>query len=262
MSITKPYHRNHRGIVDGKNSGYSSWAYIRNKDYALSPEHYVRAFLLIQKDLITLFEYIEPSEKSLHAYSYRMHELLMRTCIEIEANFKAILTENTYTPTQDRFGNDVYNIGIFKKVNKTHHLSSYKVALPTWHGSKKEFQPFKDWETKPLEWYRAYNSSKHDRNTEFEKANLENLLNAVMALLVLLSAQFKQENFSPDDDTLSMGAINYHDQFYLGFESAIGGHFRIKFPDDWTDEEKYDFDWSELEKQLDRFQKINYNLIT
>ena len=32
MSITKPYHRNYREIINGHNSGYSSWAYIVDKE--------------------------------------------------------------------------------------------------------------------------------------------------------------------------------------------------------------------------------------
>lgn len=54
----------------------------------------MRAFLLVQKDLQELFDYVEPADKKLCCYSYRIHELLMRTCIEVKANCKAILSEN------------------------------------------------------------------------------------------------------------------------------------------------------------------------
>ena len=94
MSQPKPFHRNYRAFVQGPNSGYNQWAYIIDRDYAESPEHYVRAFLLLQKDLQTLFEYVEPSDQNLKTYSFRIHELFMRSCIELEANFKAILKEN------------------------------------------------------------------------------------------------------------------------------------------------------------------------
>jgi hypothetical protein len=56
MSETKPFHRNFRGIKEGYNSGYSSWAYVNDRDYAKNPEHYTRAFGIIQADLIKLFE--------------------------------------------------------------------------------------------------------------------------------------------------------------------------------------------------------------
>ena len=79
------------GVV-GLNSGY-----ILDPDYAKSPEHYVRSFLLIQEDILRLFQFIEPSDINLQTYSFRIHELYMRICIEIEANFKAIFDENKYS---------------------------------------------------------------------------------------------------------------------------------------------------------------------
>lgn len=69
----------------------------------------------------------------------------MRTCIEIEANFKAILIENGYIPSMNNFGKPIYNINIYKKINKTHRLSSYEVILPIWNGSRKLWKPFDAW---------------------------------------------------------------------------------------------------------------------
>jgi hypothetical protein len=63
MSIGKPFHRNYRDIKPSRQSGYSGWAYIEDREYAKNPEHYVRAFTLIQSDLRSIFEYIEPSDE-------------------------------------------------------------------------------------------------------------------------------------------------------------------------------------------------------
>jgi hypothetical protein len=124
MPHDKPFHRNVRGFVPSNYSRSSSWAYIDDKDYANEPLHYSRAYLIIQADLEQLFEFVEPSDACLSAYSYRMHGLLMRTCIEVEANCKAIFKENTFTPRIDHFGHEVYNMSIYKKIDKTHHLSA------------------------------------------------------------------------------------------------------------------------------------------
>jgi hypothetical protein len=241
----------------GPNAGYSGWAYIVDREYAQSPAHYVRAYAMIQADLQKLFEYVEPSEESLPTFSYRIHELLMRTCIELEANFKAILSENIYTPTLDRYGNSIYNMTIYKKVDQTHHLSSYKVCLPIWDGSPKIISPFQEWGSgQSLSWYRAYNSSKHDRHRAFKEANMKNLIEAVAGLLVLLSSQFGTQEFSAGETLLAVGGHEYHDM-----EAAIGSMFRIKFPDDWPDNQMYDFDWSSLQTQSDRFDQFDYNSI-
>lgn len=261
MSQYKPFHRNYRGFIASPNSGYSQWAYIVDRAYSEAPEHYVRPFIMIQNDLQRLFEFIEPSDQNLGTYSYRIHELFMRSCIELEANFKAILRENIFNP-RDRNG-DVrpekkWNIHDYWKVNKTHHLSAYKIHTPIWDGVK-TFEPFKQWATSTsgeLFWYQAYNKSKHDRRNEFKEANLENLMNAIAGLLVLLSSQFRTQSFSSGATTLSVNTDSYYST-----EPALGGYFHIDFPEDWTDSERYDFDWSSLKMQSDRFQKINYDNI-
>ncbi|MCB1542000.1 MAG: hypothetical protein KDJ25_14520 [Rhodoblastus sp.] len=261
MSVFKPFHRNYRGIKDGPQSGYSGWAYIIDREYAKNAEHYVRAFVLIKNDLQSIFEYLEPSAESQAAYSYRIHALLMRTCIEIEANFKTIFEENTFTPPANRS----LNINDYRKVDVSHHLSSYEVMLPIWNGAARVFKPFSPWRSARglpnpggtgLPWYQAYNASKHDRQDEFKKANLENLIMAVAGLLVLISSQFRDQDFSAGPDSLGIQGYEYHPM-----EASIGSLFRIRYPDDWTDAELYDFDWTVLRTDHDRFQKINFDAI-
>ena len=247
--------------MPGPNSGYSQWAYIIDRDYAIAPEHYVRAFLLMQNDLVRLFEFIEPADENLSTYSYRTHELLIRSCIEAEANFKAILKENTYRPV-DRKGDPIpdkqWNIKNYRIINKTHHLSSYRVHVPIWAGSRSIFTPFAEWKSSDrLTWYHAYNKSKHDRQDQFKLANLENLLNAITGLLVLLSSQFCTQEFSPASKALAISGYDYYDGI-----AALGGFFRIEFPSDWSDDELYEFDWQSLKNEADRFNRIDYNIIT
>ena len=261
MSFAKPFHRNYRGIKPGVNSGYSGWGYIRDREYAKNAEHYVRAFVLIQNELQSIFEYLEPSDECRSAYSYRIHALLMRTCIEVEANFKAILEENTFTPPSGRS----LNMTDYRKVDATHHLSAYEVMLPIWNGTPPTLKPFEPWKARrglpnpgglSLPWYQAYNASKHDRHDEFKKANFDNLVMAVAGLLVVISSQFRGEDFTAGGTGLAVDEDHYHPM-----EPSLGSLFRIKYPDDWTDAELYDFDWRVLKVQNDRFEKINFDVI-
>jgi hypothetical protein len=262
MSINKPYHRTYRRIIEAFNSGYSDWAYIIDRDYSIEPEHYTRAFSIIQQDITKMFEYIEPSDINETTYSYRIHELLMRICIEIEANFKAIFRENIFTPVYKSGSNmgknrteENWNINDFKLINKTHHLDEYSVEIPIWKGKNNIRKPFIDWKTNnPLKWYQSYNNSKHDRITRFQEANFENLINAYCGLFVILSSQFRTENFSPGETLMSFGGNGY----YKG-QFGIGGFLIVNFPNNWDLNELYEFNWSELEKEEVRFQKFNYN---
>ncbi len=260
MSQPKPFHRAYRKCVDGPNSGYNSWAYVIDREYSQAPEHYVRAFLLIQKDLQLIFEFIEPSDGNLQTHSYRIHELFMRTCIEVEANFKAILKENIFNP-RDKEGKSrlekKWNIHDYRKVATTHHLSSYQVHLPIWDGTCGVFKPFAGWSaTSELMWYQSYNKSKHDRHVQFREANLQNLLLSVSGLLALLSSQFGTQDFAPGHTLLATSGGGYYST-----SPALGDFFHIDFPDDWTDEEKYEFDWETLKTQPHRFAQIDYDHI-
>jgi hypothetical protein len=264
MPIDKPFHRIFRELIKSNNSGYSSWAFIVDKGYAKTPHHYTRGFLILQEDIKSLFEYIEPADINLKTYSYRIHELLMRTCIEVEANFKAILRENIYTPTY-RNGSkagqfrteEFWNINDYIKTNKTHHLDNYFVEFPFWRGTKNRYQPFSDWQSgSSVSWYQAYNETKHDKNDKFELANFENLIKAFAGLFVLLSSQFNCESFQPGNTSLSIGTDGYFDG-----EFGIGEYLKIEFPKNWSDTEKYDFDWSVLKKEAIRFMKFDYNTI-
>ena len=226
MPILKPFRRNFRAVRSGPdrpNAGHSSWAYIAEPEYAEAPEHYLRSFLILQADLQKLFEFVEPSDLCLKAYSFRIHDLLMRICIEVEANLKAILRENIYTPQVDRFRQPIYNMTIYRKINRTHHLSSYGVKLPIWGGSGRIMRPFASWDANAtLLWYRAYNESKQDRMAAFKMANFESLIDPMAGLLVIITAQFKDQEFSSGSTFLALAGSKRE-----GFESVIGSLFRI-----------------------------------
>ena len=224
--------------------------YVLHPKFAKEPEHYVRAFALIQKDLHELFDYIEPSDVNLECYSYRIHELHMRTCIEIEANCRAILIENDYPKTKNLVMDD------YRKLESTHRLSSYDVMLPVWRGIRNQWQPFAAWRSNGvLTWYQAYNAAKHDRHDQFPKANFRNLLDSICGLVVLLSAQFHTWDFSPASPTLALGGFGGPPK---GFELAIGGYFLVRFPTDWPQEGQYDFDWQSLKSEQDPFQTLQF----
>ncbi len=136
MTIPRPYRRICRQFSDGSYADAGRSRYIDHPMYAESPEHYVRAFALLLKDVQTLFDYVEPSDVNLPCYSYRIHELLLRTCVEVEANCKAILRENGY----DRPGD--WSMADYRKIDVSHRLSRYVVRIPFWQGAECTRTPF------------------------------------------------------------------------------------------------------------------------
>ena len=250
MSVTRPYKRTCRQFVDGRYSEGGRWQYICHPQFAVEPGQFIRAFELIQKDLHNLFDYVEPAESNLPCYSYRIHELLVRTCIEIEANCKVILLENGYASAGD------LNMGDYRKLNPTHRLSSYQVQLPLWHGAGAVRTPFAAWAVtgQPLAWYQAYHAVKHDRHQSFDQASFKNLLDAVCGLVAILGAQFHTEDFSPALRGLALSEGGPSG----GFDVAIGDYFHIKFPTDWPAADQYDFDWQKLRNDPAPIQNLTF----
>jgi hypothetical protein len=251
MPVDRPYRRTCRQFVDGHYSEGGRWQYVLHPKYAQSPEHYVRAFLILLKDLRELFDYVEPADGNLSCYSYRIHSLLLRACVEVEANCKAILTENGYRRSGD------WNMGDYRKIEKTHLLSGYEVLVPNWNGTGSIRKPFAAWASVgSLPWYRAYNTTKHDRHERFADATFDQMLDACCGLLVLLSAQFETNDFSPEESVLTIEGRGD------GMESGIGGFFRVRFPNNWPIDLRYDFDWQQLKNEPDPFGTIDYAAIT
>lgn len=246
--ITRPYRRTIRPFMNG---GYplGPETYVTDRRFAQDAEMYVRGFFLLQKDLEDLFEYIEPGDDNLKCYSFRVYELLLRACIEVEANCKAILRGNDYPEDKKK----QWTMRDYRKINASHRLSSFEVKLPYWHGEQRIRKPFGPWASdKNLSWYRAYNETKHDRQEGFKSATLEHAIDAVSGVLAVLSAQFGAEDFS-GKDTLVVSKPA------AGFEYAIGGYFVVRYPTDWPQEERYDFDWHALKGEDDPFQNFLYS---
>ena len=244
----KPFKRNARPFTDGHYMNDGKGQYLRKVAFAEDGRRYIRAALLLQRDLLTVFEFVEPDQKNFNCFSIRIHELIVRTCIEIEANFKAILRENNYK----KGGN--WNIDDYRKIELTHRLSEYRVKIPDFVDQNFCFDPFQDWVNKPNpEWHYIYNFAKHDRHKEFASANFGTLLNAIGGLFILLASQFHTDDLSTGSDflTLESGAND-------GFEPVAGGLFRVEFPKSWPDSERYEFQHSDISDDTSFFQSIEY----
>jgi hypothetical protein len=147
--------------------------------------------------------------------------------------WKAILSANGYQKP------DNWNRTDYRKIESSHRLSDWKVRIPHWNGSDAERQPFVAWASsaagRKLKWYDDYNESKHNRQLSFERATFGSAVDAVCAALVLLSAQFTDDDFNPTSSVWGNGTVS-------GWRTGIGGYFMVSYPN-WPDDECYNFDW-------------------
>ena len=247
-----PYHRCFRPFVERSSSYGSQRHSLNDDDYAEKPYLFTRAFLALQKEMEDLFSYVEPADNNKKTFSYKIQQLLIRVCIELEANFKAIMSENKYSKDSNWWG-----INDYWKINVSHKLSEYKVYMPTWEGKNKEFAPFVEWRKSPrLSWYRAYQRTKHNRASLLYEANMKNLMNAFCGLFVVLTAQFGDEDYATGPILV---AVSGRDSYY-GCEFGIGDMLKAIFPE-WSEEEKYDINWAEVCESPDRFRRFDYDAI-
>ena len=105
------------------------------------------------------------------------------------------------------------------KIDKSHRLSDYQVIMPAWDGKKNCFQPFLEWKNSSrLSWYKAYNQVKHNRAERLKAANFANLMNAFCGLFVVLTAQFKAQEYTTSTVPVIADGFNsyYEGSFGIG----------------------------------------------
>ncbi|EIG9086410.1 hypothetical protein LGC28_000633 [Serratia marcescens] len=153
----------------------------------------VRSFTNICTSLTELFNYIDPDERNLNCFGSKAREILIIACTEVEYLLQSFLVENNYCAKNGRFTTKDYVKCLdFLKLNE------YSVEL-VFYPSLKDWSPFRDWSeskaTTSLAWYDAYNSVKHNRGANKQKATLKFVVNSVAAIHIILVAQYGYEIF-------------------------------------------------------------------
>src|SRR5690554_5224374 len=99
MKLSKPYRRIIRPYLLPNHYvfGPSNNIYFVDDSYASDRFEIIRAYYILEKDLINLFEFIDPSDANLATYSHKTYELLLRASTEFELNAKKVLSANGYS---------------------------------------------------------------------------------------------------------------------------------------------------------------------
>lgn len=233
MSIQAPFKRTVRPFKNGDYDPENGlMSFIRTQSYSTDPRPYIRGFLVLQREIRSLFEFIHPSDKNLGTYSEHIGVLLVRICFEVETNLKAIMRENRYASSRN------WTMDDYRKIEASHKLSEYEVELPEWTGNCNTIRPFDSWRNSgPLGWYNSYNSFKHDRVANLEEATFKQLIDAWGGLFVLLSSQYFLESFTVEKVHIGFAHELDAGQFWHG----VGDYLKVRFPTSWLDSEKYEF---------------------
>ena len=152
--------------------------------------------ILLEK-MEEIINFIEPSSQSMQAYSYKLRELLILSCTEVENILRF------YTPNPSgKILNTTDYVQILHKVA----LGQYKISFVDCV-NKFACKPFENWNsssaTQSIPWYDAYNKVKHDKANNFKEATLKNCLNAVAAVIVLFCIRYSPYILYHETDSCS-----------------------------------------------------------
>lgn len=228
MSIDKPFFRIWR-------SSSPIEEYLADDVYADGRSRLCHAYEIIVRDLLKVFEYVDPTNDNLNAYSHRLFELLLRASTEFETNCKRILCANGYPKPSGKM-----NISDYRRINAACRLSDYRLHLGLW-SPPMLLRPFEAWAgpSGQPDWYQAYTHAKHDRLVRFSEASLGNVVRAVAGLLTVLFAQFGAFAFNPYQD---QDMYVSDDEGFLWADTSI---FRMN-PPAWSGDHEYGFNWTVL----------------
>jgi hypothetical protein len=148
-------------------------------------------FLALEADAIHASRFVEYSPKNYQTFSIEFAHLLMSAAQEVDVLLKQICAKHGDSSEREPGYRNFFT-------SKFPKIGEVKVSLSS-HGI--DFVPFAGWFQSPPttpSWWTANNKIKHERHTEFERANLENILFALSALLIS-NVYFILECGNPND---------------------------------------------------------------
>ena len=144
--------------------------------------------ILVQR-LDEILLYIEPTKIGLGSYGHKIRELLILACTEVENSWKTYMIRAEAPPANGR----VFTTRDYVKLHQPLFLQDFEISLPL-YAVVEPLKPFRGWDvnepTQSLQWYDAYNKTKHDRSAHFDSSTLQNCIDAVVAALVLFCVRF------------------------------------------------------------------------
>jgi hypothetical protein len=216
INLSRPYYRVYRPKLGTIRDEYVN-SYSLKPEFSLEREDSFRAYTYLIADLMECFRFVDPKEKiNLKTCSLKFHELIVRSCIEVEANLRGVLSSNSYVPRKNKSGHDLpLNMIDYRKLEKYLLLSRYRVQFVLAKGEYwnplMTIQPFKKWSSSNPSWYDNYHKIKHDRVLNFKDCTLKNTIESLSGLAAVLSAQYGLRNL-PDTPFFRIPKIEWKDK--------------------------------------------------
>ena len=175
--------------------------------------------LAIERDLDELSRYVEFDEKNFDCFSIEIARILLAASAECDVVCKQIC--KAIDPQSAADSVNKYRSELRRAFPG---IPQFEVLLPRFGLTLK---PWDEWNKRngvPF-WWTAYNKIKHNRDSEYKRANLKNALNAVAGLFVMVLYLYRDKAQSgslvPSPQLLRPDAQHFADMLYQGYECGI-----------------------------------------
>ena len=143
--------------------------------------------LAIEDDLDRLSRYIEFDEKNFECFSIETSRIILTSAAEVDVVCKQICKKLKPESSAE----DIHQYREEIKPVYT-EIPNFKIMVPRYGLI---LTPWDNWKEEcgvPF-WWTAYNKIKHNRDSEYYRANLKNALNSVAGLLVMVLYLYKEK---------------------------------------------------------------------
>lgn len=140
-------------------------------------------FLALERDLELTSRYVEFHSRNFNTYSIEFAHLLFAAASEVDVLAKLLCQR--LAPKAPRENIKDYRDVLWK------HLPDVVTTFVLIPRYGLEFCPWENWHKKIPEWWTGYNKVKHQRDTGFNNATLQNALNAMGALQIFVFHHYR-----------------------------------------------------------------------
>jgi hypothetical protein len=143
--------------------------------------------LAIENDLENLSRYIEFDAKNFACFSIEIARILLTSGAEVDVVCKQLCKKLNASSKADSIHQ--YRDEIIQAFPQ---ISDFNICMDRYGIILKPWEKWQNTKDDPL-WWTAYNKIKHERMSEYARANLENVLNAISGLFVVTLYFYKDE---------------------------------------------------------------------
>lgn len=210
--------------------GFPEAGHLNTKDREEMSKARLRLEAVVQR-AIEVCRYVQAEEANFLAFGDAIKDVIISACIEIEAQWRAILMENNALPERPTTGDYV-------KMAQPMRLKEYAIEWIDFPWLE-QWKPFAGWDparpTQSISWYDGYNKLKHDAYGQLVRANLKSMLEAVSALAIMFVAQFGMSWFQRSGSLENILLFSQTPSWSIGeayarFNAGAGGLTRTSYP--------------------------------